>query len=350
MRVCVLGSFEPDYARHAILCEGLARVGVEVTLRRIPSSLNTIGRTISMIRQFPKRERFDAVFIPAFNQTIAPSAWIMGCLFGKPILLDYLVGLTDTNQDRQTRGGWRTAVFRWIDRFNIDRMTSLTDTDAHRQLFRDLMGSQAGKMHVVPVGVRHVWDTPSSSNDTIIVQFIGTYIPFHGVDVIIRAAHLLRDHPEIRFQLIGKGQTYALCRQVANDLDLKNIDFMMERFSYDELYPLLCKADISLGVFGASDKMDYVVPTKIYDALSAARPLITAESRAVREFFTPDEHLLTVQPDDPQALANAIRTLVQSPERRAALGTAGAQRIQTAFLPEHIGQIVKDTIVQMNAR
>ncbi|HYO93069.1 MAG TPA: hypothetical protein VER33_01100 [Polyangiaceae bacterium] len=40
------------------------------------------------------------------------------------------------------------------------------------------------------------------------VHFHGEFAPFHGVDVILRAAKLLQGH-EVDFQIIGTGITYA---------------------------------------------------------------------------------------------------------------------------------------------
>jgi glycosyltransferase involved in cell wall biosynthesis len=46
--------------------------------------------------------------------------------------------------------------------------------------------------------------------------------------------------------------------------------------------------------------------------MALRRPLITAQSSALMDVFTPDEHLLTVPASDAQALANAIQRLAQN--------------------------------------
>jgi len=160
------------------------------------------------------------------------------------------------------------------------------------------------------------------------------------VAVILEAAALLRDDPSIRFELIGRGQTYAQSIELARVLNLANVTFLNEFYSLPQLLPRLARSTILLGVFGATDKTDYVVPNKVYDGLAFGRPVITAEAAALREFFTPGEHLITVPPGDAAALAAAIRALASDPDRIQTLGAAGVRRIREAFLPAHIGERV----------
>ena len=61
-------------------------------------------------------------------------------------------------------------------------------------------------------------------------------------------------------------------------------------------------ADLCLGVFGATPKAARVVPHKVYTALAAGRPVLTADTPAVRELLRPGEEVWTMPPGDPDAL------------------------------------------------
>ena len=343
MRVCILGAFQPDYARHYVIREGLQRIGVEVEVRQIPLEYRTPGRIRQMSNLFPRKEKFDAILIPAFNQLLAPFVWTLAEFYHQPILLDYLIGLVDAAEDRGQISNPKKSIFRLVDQFNTGRMATLTDTNAHREVFQKLLGKPLHKMRVLPVGVRDLPLLPRASGE-IIVQYAGTYIPFHGVEVILRAAKML---PEIRFELIGKGQTYHAAIKRVAELKLKNAHFVPGYFSKDELTEMQTRSTIMLGVFADAPKTRYVVPTKIYEALALGRPMITAESKAVREFFTPGEHLLTVPSADPTALADTILDLANSPQKRETLRVSGRSRIEKEFLPEHIGAHLKAILENM---
>lgn len=346
-RVLMLGAFDPDYPRHFILRTGLESAGVEVVVRQLPNYAITIQRVRLALRSLREIRRCDAILIPAFNQTLAPFIWALTRLTRTPVLLDYLVGITDIIEDRATVTPFRAWMFRQLDQFNTRRLVTMTDTAAHRDAFSRLLSGSFKNMHIVPTGVKPEWLTvspPPVGTTPLVAQFIGAYIPFQGVDVILRAAHLLRDDPRVCFQLIGSGQTYSEARQLTSSLELSNVNFVTGFMPLSQLLPYAAQSTINLGVFGNVEKTRYVVPNKVYDGLAMGRGVITAESPAISEFFTPGEHLLTVLPGDPIALASAIHALLDAPERIRALGEAGQMRVREAFLPEHIGEQVRQII------
>lgn len=350
MKVGIIGIYDPSYARNYVIREGLERVGVEVVVATpLNRKKHLRGRIFEMVKHFSQVKNCDVILIPAFNQVIAPLIWLMCLLHGKPVLLDYMIGLTDVEEDRQWLKSYKTRIFRWIDRFNLSTLTCITDTAAHCRAFTRLLGGQYSKLRVLPVGARDMLPLlPAPRNkDHIVVQFVGTFIPFHGVDIILEAANLLRDEEHILFEFIGQGQTYKESKALAKKLELSNVRFIKGYFDAPELLDLMAYSTILLGVFGVAEKTNYVVPNKIYEGLLLGRPLITAEAPALQEFFTPGEHFLTVPPGDAQALANAIRQLAASEEERERLRMAGLARIHEQFLPQHIGRKLKNLLDEL---
>lgn len=341
-RVAMIGVYAPDYARHAIIRQGLRDIGIEV--EDMPAQSPQAGSVDQMRHlwdSFPWALHADVILIPAFNQMSGPLAWVLRQRYRKPVWLDYMVGLTDVQADRDTVGAAKRRAFRQIDRFNLRRLPSFTDTNAHRAELGRLLNMKTDHLHIVPVGVRDLVMFPPANMDAPLVQYAGTYIPFHGVDVILQAARQL---PDVPFELIGKGQTYRAMRQLASDLALDNVTFVEGYFPKDELWTMQSRSTIMLGVFGAASKRDYVIPNKIYEALALGRPIITAEASALGEYLTVGKHLVTVPPADPDALAHAIHELLRDRDRQAKLRAEGRAHIHDKFLPRHIGTIVRDML------
>ena len=100
----------------------------------------------------------------------------------------------------------------------------------------------------------------------------------------------------------------------------------------------IARASICLGIFGTTAKAARVVPNKVYQCAAMARPVISADTPALREFFDPERHVELVRPGDGAALAERIAMLARDPARRAALGEAAAAHVREHYSPVPIAR------------
>ena len=70
----------------------------------------------------------------------------------------------------------------------------------------------------------------------------------------------------------------------------------------------IVEADLCLGIFGNTDKAKRVIPNKVYECLAVGKPVITADTPAIRELFE-DGELVFVSVADHISLAKAIMAL-----------------------------------------
>ncbi len=178
------------------------------------------------------------------------------------------------------------------------------------------------------------------------VLFIGTFIPLHGADVIAAAAVLLAHRPDIRFKLVGDGQTAS---QVTGMLKAGGVEVEWDSAwqSSRRLAQEIAAADICLGIFGAGDKAQRVCPLKVYAYCAMGRAVITADTRWTREALggLDYEPFWLVAPGDPRALAEAIEKLADDPERRAAYARASRrfyqERLSNGAAMERLAQLLR---------
>jgi glycosyltransferase involved in cell wall biosynthesis len=88
-------------------------------------------------------------------------------------------------------------------------------------------------------------------------------------------------------------------------LGVSNVRFL-GKHQYEELPALMAASHLCLGVFGTSGKAARVIPNKVFDALAVARPVLTADTAAVREVLTQSENAFLCPAGDAEALATAI--------------------------------------------
>jgi glycosyltransferase involved in cell wall biosynthesis len=350
-RVCYLGAYDPAYPRNLILRRGLAQCGVPLVECAAPREQNTAARMRALRRAFePVKDDCDLIVLAEFGQALAPLAWDLARRHRKKLVIDAFTPTYDSAvYDRGVARPRSPAALRyWLVDWLALRLAGrvLADTAAHRDYYAGAFGIRPDKVAVIPVGASDEWfkaaPRPHDSPE-VLVQFYGSYIPLHGVEVILEAAHLLTAQAEVRFELIGRGQTYAEMRALAHDLDLQNVTFC-EPVPPEALPAQVARADLSLGIFGTTPKASRVVPYKVYQTLALGKPLISADTPALREAFHPGEHLLAVPPGDPEALAEAILALALDPERGRRLGEAGRARMEAEFSEAALGRRLLDAI------
>lgn len=344
-RVCLIGALAVDYPRNAIITAGLAAQGVQVDVRAAPKALPAMQRVRFLLENFPQAGEYDAVILATFNQLVAPVAWLLARQRRVCLLVDYMVGQMDMLEDRVVPlPATKRLLYQQIDRFNLRFAALITDTASHRDYFQQLNGVAPRNMHILPVGVQDMAQLPPPNYDAPLVQYAGTFIPFHGVDVILRAAQRL---PHVPFELIGVGQHLPQAKQLSQDLALQNVTFVEGYFPRDELRRMQARSTLMLGVFSDVQKTRYVIPNKVYEALALGRPLITAQAPALEEFLTVGEHLLTVRPADDAHLAERIQHLLDDRAAQAHLRAAGRAHIEAALLPQHLGTQLLNILEQV---
>lgn len=169
------------------------------------------------------------------------------------------------------------------------------------------------------------------------VLFWGNYIPLQGVDTIVRAAALLHNRrSSVHIDLIGDGQTWPQVQALATTLSIPNVTFFGRQPLVD-LPARMRTADVCLGIFGATDKAQRVIPNKLYAAVAMAKPVITADTPAVRELFTNRQDVLLCRSGSPEDLADKIEMLHHDSKLRYHIAEGGYHTYQARCTPNIIG-------------
>jgi len=166
------------------------------------------------------------------------------------------------------------------------------------------------------------------------VHFHGEFQALHGIRYILDAAKIL---PDIPFSIIGDGMEYAERKKQAEELNLKNVTFT-GRVPFDKVKDYIEKASVCIGIIGETQKTQLVSPLKIYEYLAMKKTVITADTPALREVFTPGKDLYGIPAANPQALADAIRELQNHPGEVRALAENGHQTFNAKCTPKIIGE------------
>jgi glycosyltransferase involved in cell wall biosynthesis len=182
-------------------------------------------------------------------------------------------------------------------------------------------GEWSGERPTLPSGVSEIF-TKLHDQGFAILGYAGTHGISNALDNILSAAKLMQNE-KIAFVLVGGGPSKAGLKQRAMRENLNNIYFV-DPVEKQHIPSLLQCFDIAyLGWHRHSLYRFGIAPNKLTDYMMAARPVLHAVA-AGNDPVSEAGCGLTIEPDNPEAIAHGIRTLLSlSAEERSAMGQRG---------------------------
>ncbi len=188
--------------------------------------------------------------------------------------------------------------------------------------------------------------------DDFTVMYSGNIGLSQNLDSIIDAASILSDEPRIRFLLIGDGAAKAGLMKTAERRGLKNLLFIPYQPS-EMLGYYLYSGDLHLVPL---DKrlQGYIVPSKVYGIMAAGRPFLALvdQHSEVAEIARQFNCGIAVEPDNAEALAEAIRGLLNSSQYLEEMGHRGRETVVEYFgrelISDQYGKLLREVTEKAN--
>jgi glycosyltransferase involved in cell wall biosynthesis len=163
-----------------------------------------------------------------------------------------------------------------------------------------------------------------------IVLYAGTHGYAHALEHALRAAQLLASQPDIHFVFLGDGSEKPRLLREARDLRLGNVTFL-DPVPEDEVVRFL-----SLASCGLVPQRDIPLfranrSAKMFAIMACAKPVVFAGKGEAATIVEQAGAGLVVTPDDPHALAAAIRRLASDSELGSRLGQNGRRYVETTL-------------------
>jgi glycosyltransferase involved in cell wall biosynthesis len=197
------------------------------------------------------------------------------------------------------------------------------------------------KISVVENGVDLRLFSPSNADAPIrqelnaegkfIVSYIGTMGMAHGLETLLEAARLLQiGSPRVLFLLIGEGAEKQHLVNLAKSQGLTNVRFVDQR-SRERIPAYICASNACVVMLKKADLFKTVLPTKLLEFMSCARPVILAVDGEARRIMDEAGAGIFVEPQNAADLAAAIVQLAGDPQLCSVLGSNGRDYVVSHF-------------------
>jgi glycosyltransferase involved in cell wall biosynthesis len=168
-------------------------------------------------------------------------------------------------------------------------------------------------------------------NEELLVGFVGTFGPWHGVLVLAEAIKLIPANVPVRFLLVGTGALHGEMKKLlASEEETGRVVFCGS-VGHDEIPALLdaCDVLVSPHVPLAEGAEFFGSPTKLFEYMAMGKGIVASRLGQIGEVLSHEQTALLVEPGDADELSAAIMRLIKSQSLRESLGTAVRQKAIT---------------------
>ncbi|MGB9937074.1 MAG: glycosyltransferase family 4 protein [Methanobacterium sp.] len=144
--------------------------------------------------------------------------------------------------------------------------------------------------------------------DKYIITFVGTLRPIKGVKYLMYSIKIIKDLKiDFKVLIIGDGQDRTKLELLAKKLDITDFVEFIGRISNDNINTYMAASDVFV-----LPSLSEGFPVVILEAMASGLPIITTNVKGLPEIVKNYENGFTVEPKDPQKLANRILLLMEN--------------------------------------
>ena len=161
------------------------------------------------------------------------------------------------------------------------------------------------------------------------VSFVGNFAPWQGVEYLVKAApFILSQFPKCRFLIVGDGIMKNELIKLARELGVEDKFIFTGVVAYFRvpLYINASDACVAPFIFARNAKIG-LSPLKLYEYMACGKPVVASDIDGVSDILEASEGGISVIPENPSALAEAILKLLENPNLRIKMGSKGLRYV-----------------------
>lgn len=214
-------------------------------------------------------------------------------------------------------------------------------TPAFQTRLTEYWGVPPEKISVVENGVETEMFSPSVAlNENIrqefgldgkfVASYIGTIGSAHGLETLLNAAQQLQHNPSIVFLLIGEGAEKERVKAAIRSRCLSNVR-LLDQQPRERIPAFILASDACLVLLKKTDVFKTVIPSKMLEFMSCARPVILGVDGQARQILEAAGAGIAIEPENSEDLVQAVNFLVANPSAATEFGRAGREHILQNF-------------------
>jgi colanic acid biosynthesis glycosyl transferase WcaI len=305
-------------------------------VRRI---LNYLSFMVTSLAGLFRAKRPDYLFVDSPPLALAVPARFASLMWRCPLIFNVADLWPDSARDLGVMSdGVVLRVAGLLERWIYRRATRVTAvTEGIRTALLQEKNVPANKVLFLPNGVNTRVIRPLPPDEELrkqlgltrkrVVLYAGNHGYAGALDQLLDAAKELTQHERIHFLLVGDGPQKTQLQARVRQMGLTNVTFL-DPVPLDELPRIISVADCAVVTLRRANVMRGARPAKALVMMAAAKPVVLAAEGEAAELVARAEAGFVVPPENPPALAGAIRSLLSDPDAARVMGLNGRTFIQ----------------------
>jgi glycosyltransferase involved in cell wall biosynthesis len=159
-------------------------------------------------------------------------------------------------------------------------------------------------------------------DEELLVGFVGTFGPWHGVLALAEAIKLVPPNSGVLFLLVGIGALHSEMRSLLKAEENEGRVMFTGAVGHEQVPALLdaCDVLVSPHVPMVDGSEFFGSPTKIFEYMAMGKSIVASNLGQIGEVLTDNETALLVEPGNAKQMSASIMRLAESPELRERLG------------------------------
>lgn len=166
--------------------------------------------------------------------------------------------------------------------------------------------------------------------NTFKVIYFGAMGEANAIEYILETAELLKENKDIEFIFIGNGAKKDLIIEAIENKSLGNVSYL-GLFAMEKTSELVNICDVSLVTFSNIPILYTNSPNKLFDSLSAGKPIIVNSKGWTKKLVEEHECGIFVDPESPQDFADKLLDLKESPQLLKKMGINSRKLAETEY-------------------
>lgn len=231
----------------------------------------------------------------------------------------------------QTKGIVNNIIGRGFDKSKVHLLTNGVDTSFFGKENRD-----------------ESFRIDNGIDDKFSVCYAGILGLAQGLEVIIRAADILRDYKDISFLLIGEGPEKEKLINLVKEKNLTNVKFIKVQ-PKKNMPKIIASVDATIIPLKKLDIFKGALPSKMYEALASELPIILAVEGEAKKLIEEAKAGIPVEPENGEAIAEAVLKLYNDEVLRKNMGNNGRNYVIENYSRDKITRKLENILMNLGS-